>query len=55
MPDLGSPEVIILVIIAIWFFGAKKLKGFARRLGESTKEIKKIQKELDIKGDETEE
>jgi len=53
MPNLGSPEVIIIVMIAVWFFGDKKLKEFAKRLGESTKEIKKFQKEIE-KGDDTE-
>ena len=55
MPNLGSPEVILLVTIAIWLFGANKLKDFARHLGESTKEIKKFQKELDDKEESTEE
>ncbi|KKU22889.1 MAG: hypothetical protein UX34_C0019G0001, partial [Candidatus Woesebacteria bacterium GW2011_GWF1_46_13] len=31
------------------FFGDKKLKDFAKRVGESTKEIKKIKEELEGK------
>jgi TatA/E family protein of Tat protein translocase len=52
MFKLGGPELIIVSIIAAWFFGTKKLKGFARRIGESTKEIKKFQKEIEEGADE---
>ena len=52
MFDLGGPEIIVISIIAAWFFGTKKLKGLARRLGESTKEIKKFQKEIEDGADE---
>ena len=47
MSNLGTPEIIVIAIILIYFFGDKKLKEFARRLGESTKEIKKFQKEIE--------
>lgn len=51
MLNLGSPEIIIIAIIALYFFGDKKLKDFAKRVGESTKEIKKIKEELEGEGD----
>jgi len=47
MSNLGTPEIIVIAIILIYFFGDKKLKEFARRLGESTKEIKNFQKEIE--------
>ena len=47
MSNLGSPELIVLAIIVLWFFGAKKLKELARGLGEGAKELKKIKKEID--------
>ncbi len=37
----------MLAIVVLVFFGAQKLKELARGLGESAKEIKKLQKELD--------
>jgi len=49
MFNLGSPEIIIIALIVLYFFGDKKLKEFAKRLGESTREIKKIKEELEGK------
>lgn len=47
MGNLGSPELIVLAIIIVAFFGSQKLKDLARGLGESAKEIKKLQEEID--------
>jgi len=47
--NIGTPELIIIVIVLLLFFGGKKIKEFSRGMGESTKELKKIKKE--IKGD----
>ena len=47
MSNLGSPEIIILALVILWFFGAKKLKELARGLGEGAREIKKIKKAID--------
>lgn len=41
MPNLGGPELIIILIVVILLFGAKKLPDLARSLGASTKEFRK--------------
>ena len=36
----GAPEMIIILIIILVLFGAKKIPEFARSLGKATKEFK---------------
>ena len=44
--NIGLPELIIIAIIIIIFFGARKSKELSHGLGESVKEAKKVKKEL---------
>jgi sec-independent protein translocase protein TatA len=44
--NLGTGELIIIGILILVFFGSKKLNELARGLGESSKEFKKIQNEM---------
>lgn len=46
LANIGSTELIIVAVIIFLFFGSKKLRELAHGLGESTKEVKKIGKEL---------
>ncbi len=46
-PNIGTTELIIIGIVLVIFFGSKKLNELARGLGESSKEIKKIKKEVE--------
>ena len=41
MPDIGLPELLIILAIVLLLFGAKKLPEMARSLGRSSKEFKK--------------
>ena len=36
----GAPEMIIILVIVLLLFGAKKIPEFARSLGKATKEFK---------------
>ena len=40
MLGLGAKELIILAVVLVLFFGAKKLPELARALGESVRHIK---------------
>jgi len=44
--NIGLPELIIIAIVIIIFFGARKTRELSRGLGESVKEAKKVKKEL---------
>lgn len=41
MPNLGATELIIILVIILLLFGAKKLPEFARSVGTSMKELRK--------------
>jgi len=38
--DLGAPELLIILVIALLLFGANKLPKLARSLGQASKEFK---------------
>lgn len=40
MPNLGLPELIIILVIILLLFGAKKLPELARTIGASAKELR---------------
>jgi sec-independent protein translocase protein TatA len=44
---LGTPELIIIGILVLILFGAKKLPMFARSLGKSMGEFKKAREEFE--------
>lgn len=41
MGRLGAPELIIILVVVILLFGAKKLPDLARSIGSSAKEFRK--------------
>lgn len=45
MPTIGPMELIIILIIVILLFGAKKLPELARSVGSSAKELKSAMKD----------
>ncbi len=44
---LGTQELVLILIIALFLFGANKLPGIARSLGLSVREFKKAMKEIE--------
>ena len=48
--NIGLPEIIIIGVLLLIFFGGSKIKELSRSLGESAKELKKVKKELTEEG-----
>lgn len=46
MPNIGLPEIILVVLVLIIFFGSKRMGEMAKSAGEAGKELKKIKKEF---------
>lgn len=38
--NIGGPELLIILVVVLLFFGASRLPKLARSLGESAKEFK---------------
>jgi sec-independent protein translocase protein TatA len=41
MPQLGVPELLIILVIVLLLFGASRIKGVAGALGGSIKEFRR--------------
>ena len=46
MKNIGSTEIIILVVILIIIFGARAMMGIGRKSGEAVKGFKQVKKEF---------
>ena len=47
LKNLGTIEFVIIGVIAVLFFGSKKMTDVAKGLGKSTKEFKKTKEEYE--------
>ena len=45
---IGTPEIILIIVIVILIFGASRIPELARSVGKSAGEFKKAQKEAEI-------
>jgi TatA/E family protein of Tat protein translocase len=52
LQGIGAPELIIILVIVLLLFGAKKLPEMARSLGKSQREFKKGMREGADEADE---
>ena len=43
--DIGGPEILIVLLIVVLLFGAKKIPELARSVGRASSEFKKGMKE----------
>ncbi len=50
--NIGGPEILIVLVVVLLLFGAKKLPDLARSIGASAKEFKKGIDEGDKPADE---
>ncbi|MBW2036708.1 MAG: twin-arginine translocase TatA/TatE family subunit [Deltaproteobacteria bacterium] len=46
MFGIGIPEILIIALIILLIFGAKRLPGIGAGLGETVREVRKIKKDL---------
>ncbi|MDY6049882.1 MAG: Sec-independent protein translocase subunit TatA [Corynebacterium sp.] len=46
MPNIGLPEIIIILVIVLLLFGSKKLPDLARSLGRSMRIMKSEVREM---------
>ena len=44
--SLGAPEIIIIAIVVLVVFGAKRIPEFARGLGQGIKEFRQASKDI---------
>lgn len=47
LKNIGLTELLIIGVILLILFGSAKVKELGKGLGESTKELKNVKKELD--------
>lgn len=51
MPNLGPTELIIILLIVVLLFGARKIPEIAKGLGKGIKDFKSAMKDEDAKSD----
>ena len=50
--NIGGPEILIVLVVVLLLFGAKKLPELARSIGASAKEFKKGAEEGELEDEE---
>ncbi len=47
LPNLGGPELLVIFVLVLILFGAKKIPEFAKGLGKGMGEFKKARQEFE--------
>jgi len=59
MPNLGLPEILLILFVILIFFGAKKIPELAQGLGKGLREFRKaareVQEDIESEGKKLEE
>lgn len=55
MPNIGPAELIVILVIILLLFGAKKLPELAKSIGSSAKELRKGLRDDDTDGSKKDE
>jgi len=50
---IGTTELVLILVVLLLLFGAKRIPDIARAVGKSMSQFKKGLKDIDIKSDET--
>ncbi len=45
--SVGAPEIILIIVVVVLLFGAKKIPELAQGIGKGMKEFKKAVKEVE--------
>ncbi|HOM83769.1 MAG TPA: twin-arginine translocase TatA/TatE family subunit [Armatimonadota bacterium] len=46
MPNIGFPELVVLLVIVLLLFGPKKLPDFAKSMGQAIREFRRASQEV---------
>lgn len=46
MPNIGMPELLLILLFVLIFFGAKKIPEFAQNLGKGLREFRKATRDI---------
>jgi sec-independent protein translocase protein TatA len=51
MGNIGGPEIILILLVILVFFGAKKIPEIAKGLGEGMREFRKAARDAQGEGE----
>ena len=46
MPNLGAPEILVILLVALIFLGPQRLPEVGRQIGGAIRELRKVQSDV---------